>query len=181
GADKRLVRRARRRPGPPGGRARPALTRPAGRRPGGWTPCATTCSAPTARPPARGWGLSGPANPWAPPAAFRPRWWDRRGPLLADLLDHLVDARDVVVLDERRERVHARVLLRFVLAAPAVPVVLRHVEDAERDHLVLVAHVARVVDALQSGRVVAVAGIPGVAELVPGTWLEPAGGEEHEH
>src|SRR4051812_8279082 len=103
-----------------------------------------------------------------------------RRALVVDRVDHLVHARHAVVLDERRQLVDALVLLRVGLAAPAVVVVDRHVEQAERDDLVLVADVAGVVGALEARRLV-LARIPRAPELVPGAWLEPAGTEHDDH
>src|SRR3954447_6297419 len=97
-----------------------------------------------------------------------------------DGVDHLVDAGGVLVLDERGDRLDALALLLLGLAAPLVVVVARRVEQPERDHLVLVADVARVVGALEAGRRV-VTRVPRAAELLPGSRLQATGGEEGEH
>src|SRR5919108_6271615 len=67
--------------------------------------------------------------------------WPVAPPLRLDLVDHLVHARDVLVLHEGGEPVDAFGLLCVLLGAPAMVVVERHVEEAERDDLVLVADV----------------------------------------
>src|ERR1700733_4729779 len=72
------------------------------------------------------------------------------------------------------------VLLRFGFAAPLVIFVLGHIEQAERDDLVLVTDVAGVVGALEPGWH-RVAGLPRAAELLPRARLEPAGREHDDH
>src|SRR5215208_78663 len=76
--------------------------------------------------------------------------------------------------------VHALVLLGVGFGAPLAVVVLGHVEQPERDDLVLVADVPGVVGALEAGRL-PLAGIPGVAELLPGPRLQATGGEHDNH
>src|SRR5207253_7013449 len=58
--------------------------------------------------------------------------------LPAHLLDHLVHARERLALHVCREPAHAARLLCVRLGAPAAVLLLGHVEQAKRDHLVLV-------------------------------------------
>src|SRR4051794_24795831 len=103
-----------------------------------------------------------------------------RARLLLDDLDDLVHAGDVIVLDERREPVDTLVLCRVGVRSPTVVLVDGHVEQPERDDLVLVADVARVVGALEARRLV-LARVPRSAELLERPWLEPAGTEHDDH
>src|SRR4051812_5267149 len=98
------------------------------------------------------------------------------GALLLDDVDHFEDSRDVLVLDECREPVHALRLRGVGVGAPAVVAGDVHVEEPERDDLVFVADVARVVCPLEPGRNV-VSGVPRETELLPRSGLEPACGE----
>src|SRR3954463_7780546 len=101
-------------------------------------------------------------------------------PSRVDRVDHFVDARDVLVLDERRELVDALVLGRVGVRPPPAVVVLGHVEQPERDDLVLIADVARVVGPLKAGWH-GVTRFPRAAELLPRTRLQAAGGEHDDH
>src|SRR4051794_21382793 len=101
-------------------------------------------------------------------------------PSRVDGVDHFVDAGDVLVLHERRELVDALVLGRVRVRPPPAVVVLGHVEQPERDDLVLIADVARVVGALKPGRH-DVARLPRATELLPRTRLQAAGGEHDDH
>jgi hypothetical protein len=67
--------------------------------------------------------------------------------------------------------VDALKLLGVGLGAPPPVVVLAHIEEAERDDLVLVADVARVIRPLEAGRL-AIARVPRAPELVPRAGLE---------
>src|SRR5437660_2175004 len=100
--------------------------------------------------------------------------------LVVQLLDYLVYPGRGLALYERREVIYSLHLLRVRLRAPAVVLVFGHVEQPERDDLVLVADVARVVDPLQSWRP-SVTGIPCAAELLPGARLQAAGGKHDDH
>ena len=100
--------------------------------------------------------------------------------LLLDGVDDLVDAGHVLVRDKGREVIDSPRLLGVGLGAPLVVVVLGHVEEPERDDLVLVADVARVVGALEAGRH-GLAGFPGTAELLPRARLETAGRKHDDH
>src|SRR3954447_15526551 len=101
-------------------------------------------------------------------------------PLRVDRVDHFVDARDVLVLDERRELVDALVLGSIGVRPPPAVLVLGHVEQSERDDLVLIADVARVVGPLKAGWH-GVTRIPLATELLPRTRLQTASGEHDEH
>src|SRR3954453_16390790 len=94
-------------------------------------------------------------------------------PSRIDRVDHFVDARDVLVLQERRELVDALVLGSVRVRPPPAVVVLGQVEQPERDDLVLIADVARVVGPLKAGRH-DVTRSPRATELLPRTRLRAA-------
>src|SRR3954447_17774780 len=97
-----------------------------------------------------------------------------------DGVDHFVDAGDVLVLDERRQLVDTLVLGRVRVGPPPAVVVLGHVEQPERDDLVLIADVARVVGPLKA-RWHGVTRIPRATELLPRTRLQAPSREHDDH
>src|SRR3954451_14001542 len=101
-------------------------------------------------------------------------------PSRVDRVDHFVDAGDVLVLDERRELVDALVLGNVSVRPPPVVVVLGHVEQSERDDLILIADVARVVGTLKAGWH-GVTRSPRATELLPRARLQAASGEHDDH
>src|SRR4051794_15113812 len=101
-------------------------------------------------------------------------------PSRVDRVDRFVEARDVLVLDERRELIHALVLGSVGVRPPPAGVGLGHVEQSERDDLIVIADVARVVGPLKAGWH-GVTRIPLATELLPGTRLQAASGEHDEH
>src|SRR3954451_1885842 len=101
-------------------------------------------------------------------------------PSRVDRVDHFVDAGDVLVLDERRELVDALVLGSDGIRPPSAVVVLGHVEQSERDDLILIADVARVVGPLKAGWH-GVTRSPRATELLPRARLQAASGEHDDH
>src|SRR5438132_11630004 len=79
----------------------------------------------------------------------RPRCGASR--LSVDDLDDLVDARRMLVLHELRELRNPFALLGVRLAAPAAIVVLAHIEHTEGHDLIIIADVAHVIRALETG------------------------------
>src|SRR4051812_45612481 len=107
--------------------------------------------------------------------------WRARPPaapdrLPVDYVDDLIDAFYRRALDERRDVIDPLGLVGIGLGSPAAVVLLAHVEQSERDDLVLVPDVAGVVGALEA-RGLGVAWVPRLTKLVPGAGLQPAGGE----
>src|SRR5205085_1596988 len=102
--------------------------------------------------------------------------------LRPELLDHLVDPLGEDVLDERRHLLLAPQLrIRIAAAADLRDVLLRALEDPERDHLVLVLDAARVIDRHRALRDVHPLRLPRAAELLPRARLQIAVAEEHQH
>src|SRR3954471_13923393 len=101
-------------------------------------------------------------------------------PSRVDGVDHFVDAGDLLVLDERRELVDAPVLGSVGVRPPPAVVVLGHVEQSERDDLILIADVARVVGPLKAGWH-GVTRSPRATELLPRARLQAASGEHDDH
>src|SRR4051795_1424984 len=101
-------------------------------------------------------------------------------PSRVDRVDHFVDARDVLVLHERRELIDTLVLGGIRVRPPPAVVVLGHVEQPERDDLVLITDVARVVGPLKA-RWHGVTRSPRATELLPRARLQAASGEHDDH
>src|SRR5438128_1778849 len=86
----------------------------------------------------------------------------------------------MLVLDEGGETIHPGGLPVVRLATPSAVVVDAHVEQAERDHLVLVADIAGVVGALEARRPF-LPWIPRTPKLLPCSRLQPPGREHDDH